>query len=140
MPDQDFSKLEKTLDIKFANQDLIKQAFIHRSYLNENRVCELDHNERLEFLGDAVLDIIVSDKLYNTGQFSEGDLTELRSQLVKEQPLAKLFDNLEMAPLVRSAGISISTSVKSDIVEAFFAVIYLDKGIKKCQEVFSCLN
>ncbi|MEX0870156.1 MAG: ribonuclease III domain-containing protein, partial [Candidatus Spechtbacterales bacterium] len=61
----DFSKLEELLDVQFTNKELLKQAFIHRSYLNEHPEVELDHNERLEFLGDAVLELVVTEYLYD---------------------------------------------------------------------------
>lgn len=95
--------------------------------------------DRLEFLGDAVIDIIVSDKIFTFGQYAEGKLTELRSLLVKESPLAKLFDKMEMASLVRRAGTSLSPRMKADVVEAFFAVIYLEKGLIKCREVWDLM-
>jgi len=62
---KNFEKLEKELKIKFNNQNLLKQALVHRSYLNEHPDFELEHNERLEFLGDAVLELIVTERLYN---------------------------------------------------------------------------
>jgi ribonuclease-3 len=62
---KDISELEKKIKVTFKNKDLLKQAMVHRSYLNENRDFELDHNERMEFLGDAVLELIVTEYLYN---------------------------------------------------------------------------
>ena len=115
----------------------METAFTHGSIKGLGH--KADDYQRLEFLGDAVIDIIVSDKLYIMGQYPEEDLTELRSLLVKEKPLAELFDMMQMSSLVRSAGIVISLGLKSDFVEAFFAVIYLENGIKKCHEVWDLM-
>ncbi|MEE9379048.1 MAG: ribonuclease III domain-containing protein [Candidatus Lokiarchaeia archaeon] len=127
----------KKLQVREIDLGLMETAFAHRSYKGLGYA--IDDYERLEFLGDTVIDLIVSDKFYNIGQYSEGDLTELRSLLVKEKPLAELFDKMEMSPLVRRAGVSLSPGMKSDVVEAFFAVIYLEKGIKKCREVWDIM-
>ena len=61
----DFSKFEKKINIDFKNKNLLRQAFTHRSYINENSKSETGHNERLEFLGDAVLELIITEHLYN---------------------------------------------------------------------------
>src|SRR3989344_4100647 len=78
-----FSDFEKKTDVIFKDKDLLKQAFIHRSYINENPSAGLSHNERLEFLGDAVLELVVTDYLYKKyPSYAEGELTALRSALV----------------------------------------------------------
>ena len=78
----DFSKFEQAIGIIFKDKDLLKQAFTHRSYLNEHRDKELVHNERLEFLGDAVLELIVTEYLYHKyPDQAEGELTSYRSAL-----------------------------------------------------------
>ena len=78
-----FSDFEKKIKVIFNDKNLLKQAFIHRSYINENPLSSLAHNERLEFLGDAVLELIVTDFLYKKyPQHTEGELTALRSALV----------------------------------------------------------
>ncbi len=127
----------KNLQVFEIDLKLMETAFTHSSCRGLGYT--IDDYERLEFLGDAVIDLIVSDKFYNKGQYSEGDLTELRSNLVKEKPLAILFDKMDMSPLVRRAGVSLSSGMKSDIVEAFFAVIYLEKGFKKCREIWDLM-
>ncbi len=134
------TKLEdwlKTLQIYDIDLELMETAFTHGSIkgLGQN----VDDYQKLEFLGDAVIDIIVSDNLYNIGQYPEEDLTELRSLLVKEKPLVELFERMQMSPLVRRVGVDLSPKMKSDVVEAFFAVIYLKKGIKKCREVWDLI-
>lgn len=127
----------KTLQIYDIDLRLMETAFTHGSY--KGLGYNVDDYQRLEFLGDAVIDIIVSDKFYNMGHYPEGDLTELRSLIVKEKPLAELFDRMQMSSLVRCAGVVHSPKMKSDVVEAFFAVIYLVKGIKKCREVWDLI-
>src|SRR3989344_4925736 len=78
--DKDFKDLQKKLGIKFKDENLLKQAFIHRSYLNENPAFGLNHNERLEFLGDAVLELVLTDYLYkNYPDLAEGEMTSLRA-------------------------------------------------------------
>ena len=92
---KDFSQLEKKLDFKFKNKDLLTQAFVHRSFLNENPDFKLFHNERLEFLGDAVLEQVVTEYLYrNYPEKSEGDLTSWRAALVNAKMLAKVAGDL----------------------------------------------
>ncbi len=127
----------KTLQTYDSDLKLMETAFTHGSIKGLGHV--VDDYQRLEFLGDAVIDIIVSDKLYNMGQYPEEDLTELRSLLVKEKPLAELCDRMQMSSLVRRAGVALSPKMKSDVVEAFFAVIYLEKGIKKVREVWDLM-
>src|SRR3989344_5449790 len=86
---KDFAKLEKNLKLNFKDKDLLKQAFVHRSYINENSGFTLPHNERLEFLGDAVLELSVTEYLYQNYPNPEGELTNWRASLVNSQMLAK---------------------------------------------------
>jgi len=87
---KDFSKLEKDLKLEFKDKDLLTQAFCHRSYLNENSNFSLEHNERLEFLGDAVLELVVTKLLYlEYPKTSEGELTAWRAALVNADSLAQ---------------------------------------------------
>ena len=93
----DLSKLEKNLGYKFKKEELLQEALTHRSYLNENPRWHVPHNERLEFLGDAVLELIVTEGLF--GKFpheDEGKLTTLRAALVNYQMLAKLSVRIEL--------------------------------------------
>ena len=79
----DYSDAEKTIGITFKDKEFLRQAFTHRSYLNENKDTGIEHNERLEFLGDAVLELVSTDYLFKTYPAKpEGDLTALRSALV----------------------------------------------------------
>ena len=91
--------IDKFLDkisVKFKNKDLVRQAFVHRSYLNENPNFDLNHNERLEFLGDAVLELVVTEYLYTNYPNPEGELTNWRSALVKGETLSKIAKDLKM--------------------------------------------
>src|SRR3989344_6503119 len=93
----DFSKLEKTLKVKFKNKDFLTQAFVHRSYLNENPDFRLFHNERLEFLGDAVLELVVSEELYRRfPEHPEGDLPSFRAALVNSRALSEIAVELDI--------------------------------------------
>ena len=91
------SKFEKQIDIKFKNSDLLTQAIVHRSYINEHPDFKLGHNERLEFLGDAVLGLIVTDELYRRFEDkSEGELTKAKSYFVSREMLAKHAKKIEL--------------------------------------------
>jgi ribonuclease-3 len=96
----DFEILEKNLGVKFNNKDLLRHAFTHRSYLNENpdslgRAGKLEHNERLEFLGDAVIELIVTSHLYKEfPEKAEGDLTNWRAALVNAKMLTNVAEEL----------------------------------------------
>lgn len=91
----DFSKFEETAGVKFKDQNLLRQAFTHRSYINENRESGLEHNERLEFLGDAVLELVITDYLFSKMKESdEGKLTALRSALVNADTCARVATSL----------------------------------------------
>ncbi len=86
-----FNQFEERIGVIFENKNLLKQAFVHRSYLNENKEFPLGHNERLEFLGDAVLELVITDYLYTKyPEKNEGDMTSLRSALVNATALHKV--------------------------------------------------
>jgi len=88
---KDFSLLEKKLGLKFKKKDLLTQAFCHRSYLNENPNFPLENNERLEFLGDAVLELAITEFLYKKyPKKSEGELTSWRAALVNAKMLSRI--------------------------------------------------
>ncbi|MFA4941122.1 MAG: ribonuclease III [Patescibacteria group bacterium] len=133
-----FSKLEEKLGIKFKNQDLLKQSVVHRSYLNEHPDFELNHNERLEFLGDAVLEIIVTEYLYyKFPETPEGDLTNWRASLVNAKMLSIIANEIELEDyLFLSKGESKDKNSKArqyilaNAVEALIGAIYLDQGTK----------
>ncbi len=132
---KDFSGFEKRLDIKFKDQNLLLQAFIHRSYINENKKIKLSHNERLEFLGDAVLELIVTEYLYKKYPLkTEGDLTSYRSALVNAATLSKIGADLGMNEfLLLSKGEGKDTGRARGIIlantfESFVGALYLDQG------------
>jgi len=138
---KDFSQLEKKIKVKFKNPDLLKQAFVHRSYINENPNFNLAHNERLEFLGDAVLELVVTEHLYKNYPNPEGELTNWRASLVNSQMLAKLAQKLQMEKyLYLSKGESRDKNSKArnyilaNAVEALIGAIYLDQGYKKSKD------
>jgi ribonuclease III len=131
---KDIAELEKKIKIKFNNPKLLQQAVTHRSYLNENRGYELDHNERLEFLGDAVLELVVTEYLYNNFPNPEGELTNWRASLVNKDMLASVSRSLEVGDfLLMSRGESKDTGrareyLLANALEAIIGAIYLDQG------------
>ena len=137
---KDLSKLEKKLNIKFNNQDLLLQALVHRSYLNENPKFRLDHNERLEFLGDAVLELVVTEYLYNHYSNPEGELTNWRAALVNAHILSKIATGLGFNDYVLlSRGETKDTGrarqyILANAFEAIIGAIYLDQRLKKTKE------
>ncbi len=130
----DQSKIEEILNIKFENRDLLKSAYTHRSYINEHRKAKLEHNERLEFLGDAVLELVVTDYLYRNYTNPEGELTSWRSALVKTESLAELADKLNIGQFLlmsrgeAKTGGRTRQALLANLVEANIGAIYLDKG------------
>ncbi len=138
---KNFSLLEKKIKIKFKNKDLLKQAFVHRSYLNEHPDFPLSHNERLEFLGDAVLEIVVTDYLYRHYPNPEGELTNWRASLVKAQTLSKIALELGLNNyLYLSKGEEKDPQPKArkyilaNCLEALIGAIYLDRGLKTAKK------
>lgn len=130
-----FSDFEKKTKIVFKNKDLLKQAFIHRSYINENPSIGLAHNERLEFLGDAVLELIVTDFLYEKyPTYTEGELTALRSALVNAVIISEVASKIKMNDfLLLSKGESKDIGkarqyILANTYEAYVGAIYLDQG------------
>ncbi len=137
---EDFSSLEKKLDIEFKDKDLLVQAFCHRSYLNEHPSFRLGHNERLEFLGDAVLQLAVSDYLFNNyPQTDEGLLTSWRAALVNSKMLAQVADEAGFNKfLLLSRGEQKETGkarqeILANTSEAFLGALYLDQGTDPCR-------
>jgi len=132
-----FSLFEKKIGINFKDKELLKQAFTHRSYLNEKGTNGMSHNERLEFLGDAVLELVVTEYLYKKFPGKpEGELTSLRASLVNSEALAKLARALQMNDfLLLSKGEKKDTGkarqyILANAFEALVGAIYLDGGYK----------
>ena len=137
----DFSQLEKKLDIKFKNKDLLTQAFTHRSYLNENPNFYLEHNERLEFLGDAVLELAVTEELYKKyPKKPEGELTNWRAALVNAKILGELAGELGLNDyLLLSRGEAKELGkarqyILANTFESLIGALYLDRGFTECQK------
>ncbi|MBN1258815.1 ribonuclease III [Candidatus Peregrinibacteria bacterium] len=135
-----YKKFENKIGIKFKNWHLLRTAFVHRSYLNEHKESGFTHNERLEFLGDAVLELIVTEYLYSHYPNPEGELTNWRSALVKGEMLAKISRELDIGTyLFLSRGEESSGGREKDYLlanafEALIGVIYLEFGYKKTQK------
>jgi ribonuclease-3 len=132
---RDWNTFETLIGVKFKNKDLLAQAFIHRSYLNENPRIGLEHNERLEFLGDAVLELAVTDFLYKTYPESpEGELTSYRAALVNANTMADFANEIGMNDyLFLSRGEAKDTGkarlyILANAIEALIGAIYLDQG------------
>jgi len=133
----DFKSFEKKIGYKFKDKGLLEQAFTHRSYLNENRQPGRQHNERLEFLGDAVLELVVTEFLFaKYPEKTEGELTAVRAALVNTTSISSAATTLGMNDyLLLSRGESKDTGRARQIIlanafEALIGSIYLDSGYK----------
>ena len=137
MPSLDLTELEKILGVKINNADLYISAFTHRSYLNENRGFALLHNERLEFLGDAVLELAATEYLYKNYPHPEGELTNFRSALVNYKMLSDIAKRLGFEKfLLMSRGEAKDTGrarqvILANCIEAVIGAMYLDGGYQQ---------
>ncbi len=130
-----FSDFEKNTKIIFKNKNLLKQAFIHRSFINENPGSNFAHNERLEFLGDAVLELVVTDFLYKKyPNYTEGELTAIRSALVNAIIISEVALKVGMNDyLLLSKGEAKDNGkarqyILANTYEAYVGAVYLDQG------------
>lgn len=135
-----YQTLEKAINIRFKNRDRLQQVFIHKSYINECEEKGLEDNERLEFLGDAVLELAVTEFLYENYPNSEGDLTNWRSALVKGSHLAHIARSIELGQYLmlsngeeRSGGRE-KNYILANTFEALIGAIYLEMGYEKSHE------
>lgn len=135
MTNQNLSTLLTKLNLTPKNLHLIENAFVHRSYLNESADFK-ESNERLEYLGDAVLELITSDYLYRTyPDYQEGMLTNIRAALVRTESLAEVAENLNFPQIIlmskgeAATGGQTNKSILADAFEAFLGAIYLDLGL-----------
>lgn len=135
-----FEDIQQTIGIRFTDQNLLKAAFVHRSYLNEARAVK-ESNERLEFLGDSVLSFLTSHFLYITyPDYPEGTLTNIRSSLVKTTSLAEAAKKLKLGALLflsrgeEDSGGRTNSSLLADTFEALLGAIFLDQGIEIAKE------
>ncbi len=138
---KEIKEFEATLQNKFTDKNLLEQAFIHRSYLNENRNVSREHNERLEFLGDAVLELVVTRYLYDRyPEKPEGDLTALRSALVNAVTLSQVASELRVNDyILLSKGEAKDMGrarnyILADALEAIIGAIYLDQGYDNAEK------
>lgn len=137
----DFSQLVNKLGIKFKNSQFLKQAFIHRSYLNEVKM-DIPSNERLEFLGDSILSLIISQFLFEKRSTdSEGDLTNLRAYIVKTKSLAQASKKLELGKYLKlSKGEEVSggrenPQLLANTYEALLGAVFLDQGMEAAKKM-----
>jgi ribonuclease III len=137
----DFAKFQKETGLQFKDEALLTQAFVHRSYINENKSSGLSHNERLEFLGDAVLELVITDFLYKKyTDKTEGDLTAYRSALVNAVTCSGIATKLGMSDyLLLSKGESKDVGrarqyILANALEALIGAIYLDQGLDKAKD------
>ncbi len=133
------NEIERIIGYSFKNKKLLKTAFTHSSYSNEHKV---ESNERLEFLGDAVIEFIITEILYLEFSKREGDMSKIRSMIVSEKPLAEAVDRLDIERfLIKGVGEcknnNQSKSMKCDLFEALCGAIYLDGGIEEVKKFFN---
>ena len=132
--DSKFDEIQQKIEIDFKNLDLLKNVFIHRSYLNENAGQKLNSNERLEFLGDAVLELVVTEYMYLKYKEPEGILTNWRSALVRGQNLAKIAEKFALGEYLflskgeEKSGGRTRELLLANTFEALIGAIYLEKG------------
>ncbi len=130
-----FSKIEDILGYTFKDKKLLQTAFTHSSYANEHNT---KNNERLEFLGDAILEFVITDKLFKLFDLSEGELTKYRASLVSEPTLSFIIEQLKLDAFIlkgkgESHNVVDSKSIKCDLFEAIVGAMYLDGGITKAK-------
>ncbi len=134
------SELETKLSVIFENKELLQTALTHRSYLNENPSWHLPHNERLEFLGDAVLELVVTHYLYLTYENPEGELTSYRAALVNSNMLAEVASDLnfnDYLMLSRGEAKDVGKArmyIMANTFEAIVGALYLDQGYDAASE------
>lgn len=135
----DFELLEKTIGYNFTSQDLIREAMIHRSFLNESNV-ESAHNERMEFLGDAVLELVVTEFLFNNFNEPEGVLTNWRSALVRGSSLSQIASKIDLNKFIltskgeKKSSQKAREQISANALEALIGAIYLDGGYDKAKD------
>ncbi len=136
-------EIEKKLKMKFQSSDLLLLAFVHRSFWNENQNLVAEHNERLEFLGDSVLGLIVAEYLYmHLPEVPEGGLSDLRASLVDAQACVSYIHKLDLSDYIllgKGEKTNVGKgrdSILADLFEAIMGAIYLDGGYEKAKDFF----
>ena len=144
LPQEKIRELERTLSYSFKQQSLLLLALTHKSYANEHRLGSLGHNERLEFLGDTVLDFVISDFIMKICPESpEGELSKLRAVVVSEPSLAKVAREMDMGSYLllgrgeEQTGGRDKNSLLANSLEAVIAAIYLDSGLEEAYRLIS---
>lgn len=142
--DSILNDLENKLDYKFKNKTLLKEALTHPSFQKRGLKDKTTNNQRLEFLGDSILDLIVTEKLFRKlVSFSEGRLTKIKSVLVSKDTLAKWANHLFLGKyIILGKGEDLTggrkkSSILADSFEALLGAIYLDSGLKKAKKIIS---
>ncbi|MGD8190167.1 ribonuclease III [Brevibacillus ginsengisoli] len=132
----DFERLQQEIGIRFHDESVLRQAFTHSSYVNEQKGKKIQDNERLEFLGDAVLELTVSKFLFKTfPKMSEGEMTKLRAAIVCEPSLVKFAELLNFGDIVllgkgeELTGGRQRPALLADVFEAFIGALYIDQGL-----------
>lgn len=141
---KDYSGLEKKIGIKFKNRELLKLAFTHKSYVNEHREEGTKNNERLEFLGDAVLELVVTNHIFEKcPDKPEGELTSFRSALVKGKHLAEVAKELNLGKYLflshgeEKSGGREKNYILANTVEAVIGAVYLDKNYDAAEKIIN---
>ena len=132
---KNFAKLEERINISFNKKNYIVQALVHRSYLNENREFSLGHNERLEFLGDAVLELVITEYLFQNYLNPEGELTNWRAALVNAKMCAEVATDIDLEPYLflshgesQDQGTKAREYILAKVMESLIGAIYVDQG------------
>jgi len=133
--EKNFAVLEEKIGIKFKQPNYLVQALVHRSYLNENREFPLGHNERLEFLGDAVLELVVTEFIFENYLNPEGELTNWRAALVNAKTCANISLEIGLEPYLflshgeaKDAGTKAREYIMAKVLESLIGAIYVDQG------------
>ncbi|BCS98276.1 ribonuclease 3 [Desulfoluna limicola] len=141
---EDLSQLESNLNYTFGDRSFLVTALMHSSYVNEQSDAILEDNERLEFLGDAVLNLVIGDALmHNFPELNEGNLSRMRSNLVNETQLAEIARQLDLGLFICLGKGESQTngrdknSILSDVLEAVIAAVYLDGGFDSAYKLIS---
>ena len=133
--EKNFADLEKKINVTFKNKDYVVKALVHRSYLNENRNFPLGHNERLEFLGDAVLELVVTEYLFENYLNPEGELTNWRAAIVNAKMCATVANEIGLDAYLflshgeaKDSGTKAREYILANAFEALIGAVYLDQG------------
>lgn len=139
-----YKDIEEKLGVSFSNESLLEEACTHRSFVNEHPEYKGNHNERLEFLGDAVLELVVTEFLFSKyPSLDEGTLSGVRAWIVNTQSLAKSAESIQLEHYLRTSkgeeGTKGKDSLRANMLEAVFGAIYLDKGYTEVKRIITTL-